>query len=544
MKKILYSICVFSFAIFFSGCNSFFNPDSDDVLQEKNYVGDYTELYSGFMGIAGAVQTVADKGMFLEGLRGDLFEPTNNASREVWDVYNYSDDLKGNTLADPKGYYNVILNCNDYIKHVFAYRKVNPTALTSETYDGLIGGALRYKAWAYLMLAKIYGEAIYLDNPLTSYQDLSKYPTLGFDAIIEKCRSLIVDGVDGVNGKGVIRWSTELFPGQADSPTNLQWNRICPTPECLLAEIYLYQNKYQEAHDNCVSLIRQGGEEASYQLNLSEYNGEWKLFGRQFCRMEHITVAFFDYSLNQTNHVIDYLSNTTPNSYILRPTAAAMNRFNSQITSGGLLGDQYRGNGVTFKQVNNEWVMEKFLSGNETSSTIYRNDVQISLYRAAQIHLFLVESLIGLGRFQEALAFLNDGVGSYYNATDGKFLPPFEEYPTSLYVTSSASNKANRGIRGRVDLSRVGESVLKTPNADINKDKMMLDSLIVEETSLEMAGEASAYYTMIRMAKRWGDGTRKVWADKVVSKYPNGGSTIKTKLESNIDNWFIKYSLK
>ena len=189
-------------------------------------------------------------------------------------------------------------------------------------------------------------------------------------------------------------------------------------------------------------------------------------------------------------------------------------------------------------------VMEKFLSGHETSSTIYRNDVQISLYRAAQIHLFLVESLVGLGRFQEALAFLNDGIGSYYDTTTGVFLPPFQEYPSSLYITSSSSNRANRGIRGRVDLGKVGESVLKTPDADINKDKMMLDSLLVEETSLEMAGEASAYYTMIRMAKRWGDNTRKVWADKVASKYPNGGSNIKTKLESNINNWFIKYDLK
>ena len=378
MKKIIYSICAFSFSILLSGCNSFFNPDADDVLQEKDYVSNYTELYSGFMGIAGAVQSVAEKGMFLEGLRGDLFEPTNNASRDIWDVYNYSDNLKGNSLADPKGYYNVILNCNDYIQHVLAYRKANPTALSTDVYDGLIGGALRYKAWTYLMLAKIYGEAIYLDDPLTSYKDLSKYPTLGFDEIIEKCRSLIVDGVDGVNGKGVIRWSAELFPGQADSPTNLQWNRICPTPECLLAEIYLYQNNYQEAWNNCVSIIRQGGEEASFQLNLSEYNGEWKKFGREFSRMEHITVAFFDYSLNQTNHVIDYLSNTAPNSYYLRPTEAAMNRFNNQYTAGGLLGDKYRGYGVTFKQVNNDWVMEKLLSGHETSTTINRNDVQIS----------------------------------------------------------------------------------------------------------------------------------------------------------------------
>jgi len=37
---------------------------------------------------------------------------------------------------------------------------------------------------------------------------------------------------------------------------------------------------------------------------------------------------------------------------------------------------------------------------------------------------------------------------------------------------------------------------------------------------------------------------RKVWADKVASKYSNGGGTIKANLESNINNWFIKYDLK
>lgn len=569
MKKIIYSIALFIGAFTLNSCSDFFNPDTDVVLSEKDYIGEYGELYSGFMGIAASVRDVADQASFLEGLRGDLLEPTDNAPREIWDVYNHA-DLSNNTFADPKAYYNVILNANDYLIHVFEYREKNPTVLSEADYNGLIGGALRYKAWAYLMLAKIYGEAIYIDDALTSYVDISKYPLLKFDDLIEKCRQLVEVGMNGVNGKGNIQWSSALFPNQGQSATSLMWDRICPTPESLLAEIYLYKQDYQKVKDNCVAIIKRGGEqEASYQLNLSEYNGEWKLFGYSFARKEHITVAFYDYSLKQTNRFIDYYSNTFPNKYYLRPSGVAMNRFATQANAGGILNDRYRGVGVSYKFVNNDWVFQKFLTGNETSDKIYTNDVQISLYRAAEIHLFLVEALVGLGRFTEALAFLNDGIGSFYNATTGKFLPPFEEYPSTLYRTSSTSEMANRGIRGRVDLGKVGEFALNSPTAlDTLTNMRRLDSLIVEETSLEFAGEAKAYYAMNRMARKWsntapkawaqqwmdragtdanslwGTDVQKVWADKVSSKYNNGsGPTINASLKSNLDNWFIKYNL-
>lgn len=569
MKKIIYSIALFIGAITFNSCSDFFNPDTDVILSEKDYIGEYGELYSGYMGIAASVRDVADQASFLEGLRGDLLEPTDNAPREIWDVYNHA-DMSNNSFADPKAYYNVIINANDYLEHVFVYREKNPTVLSEADYNGLIGGALRYKAWAYLMLAKIYGEAIYFDDALTSYVDISKFPLLKFDDLIEKCRQLVEVGMNGVNGKGNIQWSSALFPNQGQSTTSLMWDRICPTSESLLAEIYLYKQDYQKVKDNCVAIIKRGGEqEASYQLNLSEYNGEWKLFGYSFARKEHITVAFYDFSLKQTNRFIDYYSNTFPNKYYLRPSGVAMNRFASQANAGGLLNDRYRGVGVSYKFVNSAWVFQKFLTGNETSDKIYTNDVQISLYRAAEIHLFLVEALVGLGRFTEALAFLNDGIGSFYNATTGKFLPPFEEYPSSLYRTSSTSEMANRGIRGRVDLGKVGEFALNSMSAlDTLTNMRKLDSLIVEETSLEFAGEAKALYAMNRMVRKWsntaskawaqqwidkagadanmlwGADVQNAWANKVSSKYNNGsGPTINASLKGSIDNWFIKYNL-
>jgi len=573
MKKIKYILSALFLGAMMTGCSDFFNPDNDSILLEKDYPSDKTELLAGFWGIAQKVQSVADQSIYLEGLRGDLLEPTDNAPQGIWDIYNYKDvsdgSLKNNSLADPKGYYSIILNCNDYLVHLKKFYAANPNVITEAKYKGLIGGTLRYKAWAYLMLAKVYGQAVYFDDVLASYQDISKYPVYTFDQIINKCIDLIETGTDGIDGKGTISWQIDedLYPGNAatgvsTNAAEMTWNRICPTYQCLLAELYLWkasestesadtkQTDYLNAWTNCVSMITLGGTEDCYQMNLSEYNNEWSgFFGTQnMTRMEHICVAFYDYQNNQTNHVEEYLSNISPNKYYMRPTTVGMNAFHNQLqTDGTYSEDKYRGLGKTYKQNNGDWVLYKYMSGYTSSTTSYRNDALVPIYRAADIHTFLAESLIGMGRFEEALTFLNGGIKSYYDSNAGAWTDVFANkgYPTSLYVTSKSGNGSSQGIRGRVTLGALGTSVLSTPSVIVDNDKQYLDSILVQETRLESAGESRSYYSMQRMFRKWGDTARKNWADIVASKYSNGyASTIKSRLENSNDGWFIKYGLK
>jgi hypothetical protein len=570
MKKLIYSIFAIAIAVSFSSCSDFFNPDTSEILLEKNYVGDYTELYSGYMGIAASVKDVADQAMFLEGLRGDFMEPTSNAPREIWDVYNHQ-DLTGNAFANPKGYYNVIMNANDYLAHIFAYRKNDSTSISQTDFKGMVGGAIRYKVWAYLQLAKIYGEAVYIDEPVTSYGEISKYPVLKFDDLIAKCVDLVENGMNGISGKGDVNWVTVLFPGQSLGDTNWHWNKICPPNECLLAELYLYQNNFQKVKQNCIAFIKRGGEQENYayQMNLSEYNAEWQkvFYLRTSMRKENAFLLFYDYSLHQTNRLVKYFSNTYPNSYYLKPTRVGMKRFDTQ-TASGILNDKYRGTGVTFKQVNGDTVIYKFLQGNLTADKIYTNDASITLYRAAEIHMFLVEALVGLGQFQQALTFLNKGIaGAGVSIVNNQLQAPYQEYPTTLYSPKAAGNA---GIRGRVNLDAVGVYALNSASAlDTLVNMRRLDSLIVEEASLELAGEGKAYYVMNRMARRWnanadrswashwtnvignsnpnnlwGADVQNTWAAKVGAKYATGtGVSITSSLQASLDNWFIKYKI-
>ena len=437
--------------------------------------------------------------------------------------------------------------------------------MTESDYNGMIGGALRYKSWAYLMLAKIYGEAVYLDDPLASYHDLSKYPVLKFDDIIDKCIDLIETGMNGINGKGDIRWSNTLYPGQGDSPESLEWNRICPIPECLFAECYLFkvkkensaeQNKvyYQNVWNNCVSIIKTGGVEASFTLNKSKYDGSWsQLFSTTaYNRQDHITVAFYDYVNNQTNRIIEYYSNTFPNKYYLKPAEQAIKRWEIS----GDKDKQYRGNNKSYKETTEGLIFYKFLGAHTSQDYIYRNDVPLCYYKAADIHLWLAEACAGLGRYRETLMFLNgqssskQNFGSLYNKNTNMFDSPFEQYPICLYECVGKESQMNsQGVRGRISAPALGEWILgedeNTNDVIVSSEYAywMIDSLLVVESGLESAGEGRTYYSMLRSSRKFGDEARQIWATQIADKYIDGTS-IKGSLMTTDENWFIKYDLK
>jgi hypothetical protein len=544
-----------SAGIFLTSCEDFFNVNPDDVLLEENYPGSLTELYSGYMGVSAKVQAAADHAVFLEGLRGDFLEPTANATDDIIDIYYYR-EKSGNAMAGPQKFYEVILNANDYIKHATAFFENNPASIDESQFNGLVAGALRYKSWAYLMLAKIYGQAVWIDDTMVEYKDISNYKIYRFDDLILKCISLIEDGITVrgkiVNGKPSVRWSDPTVANSILNSNDLKWNRYCPPADCLLAELYLFANQYQKALEHGFAMLTIGVEDGaakpSYQITKSEWNGEWIGLFSDFVRTEAIFLMYYDYDKNQTNNLIEYFSNDPANSYLLRPTQAAMDRFNNQIRLDGSLGDNYRGIDKTFKKVNGEWVVWKYTRGRETSGKIFRNDVPISLYRAVDVHLWIAEALGNLGRMREALTFLNGGISSRYNASTGVYLDEEEngtviakytDFPLSLMGDGKDAN-ISQGVRGRVSMKAMGKEIIDYPSSDINLDKQKLDSLLVEETCLETAGEAKAYYAMIRIAKRWNNPAAV--ADRVSAKYTDKVNMHNLLL--NPENWFIKYDLE
>lgn len=525
--------------LFSTSCSTFFDVESDDLLKEEAYIGEGNELYSGYMGIAAKMQAVADHAIFLSELRGDLLEPTANAPQELWDIYNHQ-SLEGNAFADPKGYYEVILNANNYIHKALEFRTNYPRAVEAEHIGPLVSGAIRFKVWAYLMLGKLYGEAVYTDEPDVDLDKLASLPMLTIDELFPRLIQLMEVGTNGIHGRTVLNWGNILYPGVDVQEQDLVWNMICPSPEPLLMELYLWTGQYSRVVEIGMPLIAT----TNYLIDNNFYNGEWiEPFTRNPVSMTRVlmNIVPFDFERNQTNRLISFFSNTYPSVYYLRPTEVAMDRFLRQVRlDGNTIGDRYRGQDYTFIFQNGDWVIRKFSRDRESASEIHKNNVHIVLYRDSDLHFFILEALNQLELFDEAEALLNDGINLYLSRNAGNLQYPFNN------ETWNARLVNNWGIRRRVDLGPVYPQSMSKDNLDTPEKvaayKKAIDELIVEETCMESAGEARSYFAMIRIAKRWNDPS--ILADRVSAKYDAGmQQAIHDKLMSP-ENWFVHYPLR
>ncbi len=541
MRRTFFVCGIATMALTFGGCSDYFEVDTNDILLDKDYVKESNELYSGYMGVASKMQAIADQTVFLSDLRTDLLEPTVNAPQDLWDLYNFK-EKSGNSFANPRPYYDLIVNANAYLSKIIAYRKNNPTAIEEAHYQALISGTIRFKVWTYLTLGKLYGQVAYFDDPDLNLDKIGEIPVIGFDELIPRLISLMESGVDGVNGLYETNWGNILYPGVPANEQDLVWNMICPSPAPLRMELYLWNNDYQRVVDVGIPFIYDSGGRR-YKIGNDDYNGEWvQVFTRDPITKTRvlINVVPYDFERNQTNRLISFFSNQEPSLYYLKPTEVAMQRHASQLRyDGHTLGDQYRGENYTYFFQNGQWVIRKFSRDREAVSEIYKNNVHIVIYRDADVHFFLIEALNNLGKFSEAEALLNDGIEQYVIRNVGNLQAPFDDEVMNTEL------KRNWGIRRRVNLGPVYPQGLSKEDIDTEAEKLeymeALDRLVVEETLMESAGEAKAYFALMRIAKRWNDPS--ILADIVSAKYPDGQKQQVRGHLMNEQNWFVKYPL-
>lgn len=574
MKRILYSVFIFASIITFSGCSDFFDTNPDDILLGDNYVADINEFYSGYMGVAAKAAEVADQFVILSELRGDLLEPTENAPQDLWEIYNYSND-NTNEYANPSGFYDVIVNANDYIRKSIEYRYQNPNAIDTATFNGFMSATIRYKTWAYLCLGKLYGEAIYFDDPMLEYNPDHNFPTLKFDNLISQLLTLMQSGIEiktdsisyQVNGLNPFEFSEVLaITGSPD----VSWDIINPDPHCLNMELNLWAENYELVVDEAIEFLYADGDPKLYKMTRDEHKGEWleKLFttiNNGLLARERISAFLYNFDNNQDNDLLRFFSNQPPNGYFLRPTQAAMDRHNTQVRTNGIdRGDIYRGVGSSFLEVDGQWVFRKLTHTFEDSpNLVFKTVDNIYMYRQPDIHFFLMEALNNLRtdidgnktHFREVEALMNLGLkeGYYGTYSSRSYRYPFND---RFFQVAFTSERHMTGVRGRADLAPVLPEIDSIPAVDSiaypELYRYRLDSLIVEETCMESGGEAKSYYAMMRMAKRWmkedvmdkvGYDPKNLVAKWISAKYPEGKREEVENYLMNPDNWYIKFKV-
>lgn len=553
-KKLAFSFATLCLAMGTVSCDDFFEPETDDVLDGDKYMAEQTEMYTGFLGIMTRMQAVGDKAIYLTETRGELLEPTTYSTSDLIALYNYDDDLTGNPYADPAGYYNVVIACNDYLENIQEFGEKYPELWDQTVSDGLISSTIRLKVWAYVMLAEIYGQALWFDDPITEIQDLSKFELLTIEGVVDKCLNLLENGYNGVASDIVFSWYKWLDPDTDLGESKYRyWDYMIPTYEGLYAKLALWKGAFLQRdgrgseaapyYENVVDMLAETINQHMLTVSNQEWNRSqlsaprnkyWK--SEEPSKFQAVSVLKYDYTDNQTNSLMKHFNTQYPNEYLLCPSDSGMARWEDPVFNPGASSGDSRF-GVNFTETaagSGEYYVSTYVRDNQLP---YQDDTYIYLFRADEYHFFMIEALNNLGRFVEADVLMNKGLSGYAGSVGVKSVEAWTEYQqtsglfpefTSLWIGGlDGSHKySNDGIRNVLGLKE--RAFVTDEEADPAEAMKFNDQAIADEHMLEFATEGKTYPALIRIATRWNDFS--IVADRVTPKYGARASEIHAKI--------------
>ncbi|MGL5682405.1 MAG: RagB/SusD family nutrient uptake outer membrane protein [Marinifilaceae bacterium] len=545
MRHFIASIMILFTMSGLTSCEKFFDIQTEDFLPEEESYQTRDQIYSGMLGLYANLRTIIDDYIILSELRGDLLEPTVTAPDEYWDIYRYKSDMS-NKAASPAPLYQLVLNCNDFLRHIVNYNVQYPGSISTSVYKGMVAAAIGYRTWAYMNIGKLYGEAYYHDLSVLDLNQPLTGTLLQFDDLIDQLIYSMRIGVDGVNAFNFLDWRLIVNPDQKPSEFDKTWYRIAINPDVLLCELYLWDGDYTNAAKTGINAIAGKGlvtGEAKL-FKMVDYSREnWKvIFNADFSGglvNEAVTAMQYAYNKRQTNKLQYYFSNYAPNIYRFKPVNNIMSMFSvadgvSEKTGAVIsILDKFRGAGTSYGTENGEIVVTKYSLGRES----YRHDATIYVYRASEIHLMVAEALNGIGNTEAADSLLSVGLKKSWSSDH--FLVPFDApiYDQSMNVCPGVLGRA--GHKGNYTRYYVADSLMNSEAEIEARRKFVMDSLIGAETARELAFEGKRWFTLMRMARN-SKMPEKV-ANVISKKFDSGLREHYRTWLMEPKNWFIKW---
>jgi hypothetical protein len=576
LKKINW-VSVIALSAILSGavsCKKFLDVQPEDKLVSEQMYRDVFDADAAVLGVYGKLMNVAKQYVVLNELRADLMSVTVNADPYLREI-GTSKVTESNPYANPKPFYEVILNCNDVLKNFDIMLK--DKKFSQDDYNQRYSDVGAIRSWVYLQLGIQFGNVPYITDPLDNIDDVkdaSKFPKVSFDDLLDKLiaftealpykkpyatgNSLVIT-VDGYNtakffiNKECLLGDLNLWKGNYTQAASYYKSVMeTGTPSGNDNEKFdTYRVKYAEVtshNDLAVGYTRFSEQDATSLVNNNTQG--WKsMFIRGqdvLWNTEWIWVLPFSKDFKPANPFIDLFSNRG-GSYLVKPSKQAIDMWDAQKQNNGIPYDA-RGKKFTYNELDGQPVIMKYIYNYLDPLTwqpvnFFEKQGQWFLYRAATLHLRFAEAANRDNRHKLANALLNTGIQNAYtedgvtDVTDIEQthdVPPYDfDARMGDYPRFRSPWHRNGGVRGRAYVQ---------PAPVVGDSTISIEDNLIREAGLELAYEGYRWADLVRIAKRRNDPA--FLADKIYEKLVKEGNgqagEVRTRL-MNPDNWYLPF---
>ncbi len=560
MKKFLKKY-VFAAAVAAAGltsCKKMLDVQPQDQLDVEQMYRNVYDADAAVNGIYGKFQGLAERYILLNELRADMLDFTANADEYMRQLSTHTVSAD-NPFASPRPFYELIINCNDVLKHFDIMRQENK--LKETEYHQRYADIACLRAFLYLQLGIHYGKVPYVTDALETIDDVkdeSKFPRLEFDVLLDT----LIRSTESLTFKDEYPTGTTLNITVDGYPTQ----KFFINKKCLLGDLNLWKGNYVEAatwYREVLETGTTGTQGRSYFMmykvgwdggNYDHYitysragdattlvtSNQWRaMFERSMnedgFRLEWVWAIPFDSRFKPENPFVKLFS-PIGGSYLVKPSQAAMDMWNSQQQrpAQGTPGIPYDARGIlTWRDIGGQPVVMKYLYNyinynTDLPGNVLQKNSKWFLYRQTHLHLRFAEAANRAGRPLLAWGLLNNGIGGAYPPPSGVTDVTnyqntlWDTYPFNFDARNSGSSGVpyfrgdwyrNIGIRARANLVNIEVPVSDSLNT--------IENALINETGLENGYEGTRWPDLLRIAIRRND--PEFIADKIYDKLIKSG---------------------
>ncbi|HEX8313543.1 MAG TPA: RagB/SusD family nutrient uptake outer membrane protein, partial [Flavisolibacter sp.] len=243
MKKTFIYIFLICVASGLTSCKKWLDLKPQDGIVGNEFWNTKEQVDAAVTGIYSSLQANTEFYFLWGETRGDMVSPGFRANQDEQDIVNLN-MLPNNRYVNWRTFYQTINYCNTIIQLAPGVLDKDNT-FTQANLDRAVGEALTVRALMYFYLVRSFGEVPLKLNATTSDQDIINIPKSKSDVILAQ---IVADLKKAEPGLPTSYGSIARDKGRV---TRYAANAI-------LADIYLWMDKYAEASAECDKIINSG----------------------------------------------------------------------------------------------------------------------------------------------------------------------------------------------------------------------------------------------------------------------------------------------